>query len=281
METTEKKVTIEQFLSPGKKVVVKPIIRDNGIFTKGHDGEFKFTGCLTTICLPINAKTNSLVPILTKDEQTAFEEELNKPKGALSFYDKKNEFWRTFRVKLDKDGLVLDMGRPMDVLSYKVLQADKHIAPSWEDRFKSGEYTFALVDSEEEVKANSNRADLMKEVYKQYGKIDENVSKMQNVLKVAGKKTKSIDPKWLQAEVQKLIDSNPKNFLDIVSDKSFNTKVFIEDCLSRNILERTTRGGYKYYGGEEFANNLQEAVEFLEAGGNQDIFLKLKAQLDK
>lgn len=280
METIEK-VTIEKFLFPGKKVLVKPIVRNNGTFPAGHDGEFRYTGCVMSICLPIDSKSNSLVAILTKEEQAIFEEELNLTKGALSFYDKSAPYWRKFRVELDKDGIVLNLDNPIDVLKLKVLKVDRRIAHSWEDRLKSGEYQYALVDTAEEVKTNANKASLMQEVYKAFGKIEDSASKMQNVLKVINKRTTNKDLDFLKSEVQKLIDNNPKEFLDIVNDKSFNTKVFINDCLAKNVLERTTRGGIKMYGGEEFASSLQEAVEFLESKGNQDIYLKLKAQLDK
>jgi hypothetical protein len=65
-----------------------------------------------------------------------------------------------------------------------------------------------------------------------------------------------------------------------MEDKSFGTKAFINKALDAKALDRTVKGGYALKGGDEIGRTLSETVEFLESNKNQDIFLKLKAQID-
>lgn len=280
METTVKKLTLNDVLK-NKKIKVTPIRRDTGYLPEGHDGDFLFTGCEIGIDLRRDPSTNRLISILTAEEQELFEKTFNYEPGHLSFYKKNSEFWtKTMRVKLSKDGITLDLSDPMDYLKYKILQVAKQVAPSWEDRYKSGEYKFALVDEDEEVKSTVSRSELNSKAYRLFGKIEDSVEDMQNVLRVYGKKSSSVKKDFLQAEIQKLIDKDIKEFIKIIEDPSFKTKVLIDKALQVRAIDRTSKGGYALPGGDELGRNLAETVEFLESPRYQDILLKIKAQID-
>jgi tRNA G10 N-methylase Trm11 len=198
----------------------------------------------------------------------------------MSFY-KKTGFWPKFRVKLTKEGKTLNLSEPLDYLEYLVLLADRRVAPNWNAKYDSGEYKFALVDEEETIKDNVNKSDINKKAYKYLGKIEDSVEDMTMVIRLASNKiVKSKDVEFLQSEVQKIIDSNIKGFVEVMEDKSFGTKAFINKALDAKALDRTVKGGYALKGGDEIGRTLSETVEFLESNKNQDIFLKLKAQID-
>ena len=272
-------LTIESILK-NKKIIVKPIFRNNGNFPKGHDGEFMFTDTVWSTDLRPEPGTNRYKAILTEEERLVFEKTLNLEPGSMSFY-KKTGFWPKFRVKLTKEGKTLNLSEPLDYLEYLVLLADRRVAPNWNAKYDSGEYKFALVDEEETIKDNVNKSDINKKAYKYLGKIEDSVEDMTMVIRLASNKiVKSKDVKFLQSEVQKIIDSNIKEFVEVMEDKSFGTKAFINKALDAKALDRTVKGGYALKGGDEIGRTLSETVEFLESNKNQDIFLKLKAQID-
>ena len=272
-------LTIESILK-NKKILVKPIFRNNGNFPKGHDGEFMFTDTVWSTDLRPEPGTNRYKAILTEEERLVFEKTLNLEPGSMSFY-KKTGFWPKFRVKLTKEGKTLNLSEPLDYLEYLVLLADRRVAPNWNAKYDSGEYKFALVDEEETIKDNVNKSDINKKAYKYLGKIEDSVEDMTMVIRLASNKiVKSKDVEFLQSEVQKIIDSNIKGFVEVMEDKSFGTKAFINKALDAKALDRTVKGGYALKGGDEIGRTLSETVEFLESNKNQDIFLKLKAQID-
>jgi hypothetical protein len=272
--------TIEEVLI-NKKVKVVPIKRENGLFPKGHDGEFMYSDTVWSTCLPIDASTNSLVQIFDDEERKLLEQKLHLKEGDLSFYNKNSPYWGRFRVALTREGKVLDLSNPIDYISYKVLLANKRtIAPDWDSRNKSGEYKFALMDEEEQVKTEATKAEVNKNAWKYYGKIEDNVVEMQNVLRLYGRKTNSNKLEFLRSEISKIIETTPKEFLNIMEDPKYKIKVFIENCLSARIIEKTSVGGFALIGGDEIGRTLTETISFLESPRNQDIYLKLKAQLE-
>lgn len=272
-------MNIEEILK-NKKIIVKPIVREGSWLGPGHDGEFMFGGALFSTDLAVDARKNQLIPILNRDEQKAFEKEMQLEDGAMSFYKKNSKFWTNFRVKLDKEGTTLNLADPVDYLKWLILKTDKRVAHSWDERFNSGEYKFALVDEDQEVKAVVSRAETASKAYRLFGKIEDSVSKMQDVLRVYGKKSKSTDKDFLRAEIQKLIDKNVKEFISILEDKNYTMKVFVEKALDARALERTPNKGYALIGGDEIGRTILEVIEYLENPRNQDVYLKLKAQID-
>jgi len=266
-----------------KKVKVEPIKRGNEWLPTGHDGEFMYTDAMWSMDLPVIASTGMRRAIFTREEQKLIEKELNLPEGDLSFYDKDKGFWATnkkARVSLGKEGLVLNLMDLMDLIKYKILKENKTIAPSWAERFNSGSYKFALVDEDEKSKESNTKYELMKEVYVNFGKMESSARKMQNVLKLYGKKTTNMDLDFLRGEVQKLIDKDAKEFVKIVSDKHFNMKVLIEEGLAVRAIERNSSKAYVLAGGDLIGRTLQETIEWMENPSNSDIVLKIKAQIE-
>ena len=149
-----------------KQIRVVPILRQHqrGMFPKGHDGEFMYTGCRRGYPLAIDIKRNQLISILTKEEQDFFERELDMEPGSLSIYKKKDNFWHTFYVYIDKDGVTLNLNDPMDNLKWRVLKVNPEIAPSWEERNNSAEFMFALVDEEYLIHDEVKKSDKLKKL---------------------------------------------------------------------------------------------------------------------
>lgn len=269
---------------PNKEVKVVPVVRNGrSHLPKGHDGEFMFTGCKAGFVVPFDVKRGQLINPLTDEERVYLEKALSMKEGDLSIYKKdKENFWKSFRVYLDKEKKVLKLSDPMDYISYKVLLVVPQVAPSWEKRFDSGEYRFALVEAGYEVREQAKAADVRRKAYAYFNEIEGDRERMIDVLTVYGKKPSAgADKDFLVAAIDAII-SNPstvEKFLTIVTDKHFEKKLFIEKCLEAGALTRN-RTKYVLPGGDTIGNNIDEAIEYISNKKNSEIYATLKAQIE-
>ncbi len=265
-----------------KKVKVVSVPRNGGWLPEDHDGAFMFTGCYFETCLPIDARRKQLVQILTRDEQKFFENELFLEAGDLSIYKKKDNFWHTFRVKIDKEGLALDLADPIDNLKWRVCNVAPRIASSWEQRYQSGAYIFAIKDEEVETEAKVAKANKRKDAYKFLGKIENSAEKMRNVLRVYGKDPgKSVKTSVLYTKIDELIedDKTLTKLLSVINDTHFEMKIFLQDAIKCGVIEKNET---RYYlpGGDKIGGTRLEAMDFLKDPLNQDVYLRIKNQIE-
>jgi hypothetical protein len=274
--------TTKESILTDKKVKVVPVYRNGGWLPQGHDGEFMFTGTVCEFDLPISMKTGRLVNILTKEEQAFFEKELFLNPGDLSIYKKKDNYWHTFKVKLDKEERIFDLSDPIDNLCYRVCVVSPHVAPNWESRYQSASFQFALQDEEVIVQEKVTKANKKKDAYKFLGRVENNPDRMRNVLRVYGNKVAPNTPaNVMYTTIEELIDDDkslPK-LLAVINDPNFEMRIFIEDALSVGaILKDGTR--YTLPGGDKIGGVLNDVIDFFKDAVNQDIYLKIKNQID-
>lgn len=275
------KTGIEKFLQ-NKKVKVVPIKRHFPFLPPDHDGAFMFTGTKFTVTLPIDSRKNMLVPILTREEQDAFEKHMYKKEGDLSTYNKTNPFWASFKIELEKEGMVLDLSDPIDNLRYRILSVHPRIAPSWSERNENMAYKFALVEDDYEMSENVKRTDKLKKAYKHLGKIEDSLEQMKAFLKVYGRNNipHTADINFLIAELGKIIESDVDGYLMVANDPSFDMKSFIADAISCKAIEKDGKAALKFKGGDRFADTQADAIAFFKDPANADIYLKVKAQIE-
>ena len=285
-ETVESNNTMDSLATkylPNRKVSVKPIVREKGSWLpKGHDGEFMYSGCKRSYVLPIDGKRNQMVSILTREEQDFFERSLFLNSGDLSIYKKADNFWASykFHVDVDKEGITLDLSDPMDNLRWRVLKLNPEIAPSWADRFGSGEYKFALVEEGEQILGEVTKANKNQEAYKFLTEVENSVERMTDFLKVYGKRPAPNSKKdFLKSELQKLINSNIDEYLKVARDKDFEMKIFIDNCLEVGALLKD-KNKYSLPGGDIIGISLEDAVAYLRNKKFSDVLATLKAKLE-
>ena len=282
-------VTKRRFLED-RKIILKPIVKAGGMNPKGHDGEFMYTGTEIQFVVPFNIKKARLENPLTPEEQEYFEKVLDED---LSIHKKEKNYWTDFRIKVRKDdklmtyGYELDLNDPIDYIRWKVLQIVPEVAPDWASRNKRGEYRFALVDSREIVEDKARKADKKKKAYMWLGSVEGSKTKMANFLRVYGMRPpEDATHDWLKSEIDKLIEQpqSLNKMLEIIEDKHFDMKLFIDDAVDAGAIVKKSR---KYYlpGGDLINENdpgLDGTVEALEKYKKEgdEIYLRIVAQVN-
>lgn len=285
--TVDLRKKYSELVLSNKKVTVKAVDRKNPNMPKGYDGEFMFTGCKRTYRLP-RKQTGGYLQFLSSDEIEAYENLLGYDPGELSYFKKKDNFWDTFKISLGKEGAVLDCNDPYQSLQVKMLAVQREVAESWDERRNNpGEYWFALVDEDVEVKDRLNAAQLKAKAYKLLSKIEGSPKKMSNTLKVLGKRpTPDAKSDWLYAQLGEIIEQtqvikgvrNIHDFITVREDPDFDLRVFIEDAIKIGEIER--RGTvYHLNGGDRIGGKLDDVIEFFKDKSNSDIYKIIESQI--
>jgi hypothetical protein len=279
-----------------KKIKVMPIVREGSWLsniTKNHDGIVLFTGTGVTYSVPVTPSGNMVNVLEGESLETIkwLERELGLDDNALSPNRQRDKnFWmreKITRVKLTKDGAVLNLLNPIDYIKYLVLKCNQElIAPSWESRFDKGSYKFALVDNDIEVRESSKKADLMRDCYMEFGKISDSEAKMKGILKIYFTETKSVNKvptkttkEFLKGEINKVIDTNPKKFLAIIQDADFGVKADISEAITVGYIEKVGKARYQFKDMIDEQFTYDELVSYLKDKSNSDRYLILKQSI--
>ena len=287
-----------ELVNPLRKetVIVKFVPSPNAlVHTKGHvlsggmaDGSTK------TYVVP-RLRNGQYMNILTDSEMAYLEHIMRLEPGALSIYNKVNNFWDDSNeqgvgaVTLHKQNNYLDLSDPIDYIKYKVLLANKdYICPSLqelEDRPKAT-YQFVIVNENAETQMNLSKNDAKRQSYIQYGKLSEDSDTLRTILEIitgrpVGSMTK-LD--FLQAKTMDEIEKDPRRFLTIIKDELLPAKVLIKKSVEAGIVTR--RNDLYYYEGQPMCDNgedstLTNAARYITNVKRQELKFSLEAKLKK
>lgn len=288
MEKTTEQVKVN-FTLPDKKVMVVPVRRNGGWLPNNHEASFLFKHSYVRLVLP-RTQTGAYVDPLTQEEREYFESDnagLALKKGDLLIHKKENNFWKKYKVKLDKNVLQLNLSDPEDYIKYKVLLANKDlIAPSSSEKFAKGTYRFAIEEegyqNDEKVKAAFNK----KDAYKFFGKIDNSPTKMRdfiNVYNIRNKGNKTVPPnatsEFLIAEIEKIIEKDIVGFVALSKDATYEKQVLIFNALRAGALKRD---GMTYKTPEDITlgDSMNSVINYFDAPENSEELIKLKARIE-
>ena len=260
VDLREEKVTVKQF-------------RRNGWLPEGHDGALRYTRCAVEL-LPQVDSTGYPVTGLNEETEKFFEDKLSLSTGTLSRYNQ--DYWSKYRIKIGKEGLFLDLNNPKDLLTYELLKVHNKIANSEAEKRDSPFAEFVLTSKTQEAKADAVTVKEKRNAYKLFGAMT--AKEMAGFLKVYGKRPSDTGADFLEAEIGKIIENNPKEFVTIMEDPALLTKVFIDDCLAAGAL---VKSGSKYMlkGGDIIGYSLDETIVYLKAPENQEVLISLKSKV--
>lgn len=284
----EKKDFLVDGQLPNKKVMVLPIQENPGwVKDPKHVAFFKLENTFDRLVLPTQ-KRGMFKNAVTKEEKELIEGLLGDEID-LSIYKKqgKPSFWASFVVKLDKYGKQLDLSEPLDYLSFKVLLMNESIvAPSYETRLTKSTYRYYISDGEAEATEKKNKIGIKTKAFAAYGKMASDKSKLAAFLKVYNLVTKNtainIDPNstldFLSDQVVIIVDDNPKEFLEFVTDPLYDVRLLLAEGLSKGAVKRDSNG-YSTSDGVLLGKTVSAACSFLNLDANQDVLFGIQAKV--
>lgn len=229
------------------------------------------------------------INVLTNAEKTCLEEVMGLEYNALSIYNKTDNFWDNFMVRLTKQDNILDLSNPEDYIKYKVLLANKDfIAPSLqelEDHPKAT-YQFVIIHENEESQASKKKMNATMQAYMEFGKIQDNADILRTIIEtIDGRPTsKNSKIEFLQDKVGKLIQADAKLFVRVASDPLLSTKVLIKKAIEGGLI--SNRGGMLYLKadgtplcGDNEEPTLSIAAKYLNMPKHQELLFSLQAKL--
>jgi len=275
----EVKEIVKGFTLPNERITIRFIKRNKGLAADVGESHVisggMIEGATRKFCVPL-LRNGGLKNVLTNEEKEFFEK--GHFNGVnLSIY---SDFWKTQYVSLEKLDTILDLAVPEDYLKYKILLAwDSVIAPSLQ-QYKlenKGTYQFFITKDGEELKDRSKKLDLIKAAWKAYYKLEDNRDIMISIIYLmTGKKlSENSTMKFINTEVETLVDVRTKEFLALVEDPNFETKTLI--ALAENIgIILKKNGKYETVDGLTLAKqgeiaSLPNAVNYLIDPKNHEV----------
>lgn len=272
--------------------IVKPIEKKHlGVVPKNSGGTI-FDKAVYSFTPHRHSQTGLIITGLTKEEAAEFEEAMQLDKGSLSPYNyqdaeikkKQGKFcWANYHIKIPKEGLILDCTTANDKarLDYKLLMAFDKTAKSQAEVSLNPFAELVIFSRENEAKIEKISQDFKKNAYKKYSSMS--LTEMMEFLSVykEGKFKVSRDskPDIIDSEVGKVVEREPKEFLETVENPLYKDMAFLSSCLAAKAVFKQ---GPKYIlqGGDILGNNYLEAVTNLKSDDYNGVKISLLAKLE-
>lgn len=288
-EVLEEVKTPEQLVLENRKIRVVPIIRGRAFFPKGHDGDFMFSGCWKEYSLPKNSKTRSYFNPFGVGEQAAFEKLLNLNPGELSVSNWNSKFWGKYAVKLDKNGMELDLSEVDHALAYRIMLVSPKFAGPKDDESKLS-YQFKLVDERYAEEQYSKQSLKKVKAFTELNKLKSKKHLVDTLRLLGIKMNEESSDEALRSRLAMIIDEPPsskhkgiktiEDFLNVVEDKNSTTKLFVLDAI--DMREVLVENGDEYRlaeTGKLIARSLSGAVDWFSDIANQETKLLIQERM--
>lgn len=228
--------------------------------------------------------------VLTDNEKAYLEELLGLEVNALSVYNKKDNYWENYLIRLTKQDTILDLSNPEDYIKYKVLLANKDtVAPSMKalKEARKATYEYVIMEPNEEFSDSRNRVNNTMKCFEEFGAIKDKFDILKCIIETLDGRPINANTKieFLQAKATDLISANPKAFLETITDPLLNTKVLLKKGVEKGIISK--RGEYYYLreDGSPLCSNGEDptftiAARYLSSPENQEIKFSIEAKLN-
>jgi hypothetical protein len=274
------------FQLPNEKIEVRYIKKQKGIVTDTR--HIAYGGLLEGAYITLPAKrlrNGQYANVLSNEEKEGLEKLLSLDTGGLSIYKKENNYWDSLKVRIGKEGAYLDLNEPEDFIKSRVLESyDDLVAPNINMIDDKQTYRFVIIRKDDEAKQTLKKVDVMKEAYKLLGKLEDNREASMDFLRIKNIKVgDDTSTEWLNAEVGKILNEDPKKFVQLLKDPSYNTKVLIFKALAKGEI---VKKGSQYYSKDMVAlaepnqvASLENVITYLESNINQEYRVLLMSKI--
>lgn len=273
-----------------ERVIVKHVPKETGIVRDPKHILYggMAEGAVRWFTVP-RLTSGTYVNVLTNAEKAYLEEVMGLEYNALSIYNKVDNFWDNYQVRLTKQDNFLNLADPDDYIKYKVLLANKDmIAPSLQDLedHPKATYQFVIIHENEESQASKKKMNATMQAYMEFGKIQENADILRTIIEtIDGRPTsKNSKIEFLQEKVGKLIQADARLFVRVATDPLLSTKVLIKKAIEGGLI--SNRGGMLYLKadgsplcGDNEEPTLNIAAKYLNMPKHQELLFSLEAKL--
>ena len=273
-----------------ERVIVKHVPKETGIVRDPKHILYggMAEGAVRWLTVP-RLTSGMYVNVLTNAEKACLEEVMGLEYNALSIYNKVDNFWDNYQVRLTKQDNFLNLADPDDYIKYKVLLANKDlIAPSLQDLedHPKATYQFVIIHENEESQASKKKMNATMQAYMEFGKIQDNADILRTIIEtIDGRPTsKNSKIESLQEKVGKLIQADARLFVRVATDPLLSTKVLIKRAIEGGLI--SNRGGMLYLKadgtplcGDNEEPTLNIAAKYLNMPKHQDLKFSLEAKL--
>lgn len=275
-----------------ERVIVKHVPKETGIVRDPKHILYggMAEGAVRWLTVP-RLTSGMYVNVLTNAEKACLEEVMGLEYNALSIYNKVDNFWDNYQVRLTKQDNFLNLADPDDYIKYKVLLANKDlIAPSLQDLedHPKATYQFVIIHENEESQASKKKMNAAMQAYMEFGKIQENADILRTIIEtIDGRPTsKNSKIEFLQEKVGKLIQADARLFVRVATDPLLSTKVLIKKAIEGGLI--SNRGGMLYLkaDGTPLCEDNEEptlniAAKYLNMPKHQELKFAIEAKLKK
>lgn len=275
-----------------ERVIVKHVPKETGIVRDPKHILYggMAEGAVRWLTVP-RLTSGMYVNVLTNAEKACLEEVMGLEYNALSIYNKVDNFWDNYQVRLTKQDNFLNLTDPDDYIKYKVLLANKDlIAPSLQDLedHPKATYQFVIIHENEESQASKKKMNATMQAYMEFGKIQENADILRTIIEtIDGRPTsKNSKIEFLQEKVGKLIQADARLFVRVATDPLLSTKVLIKKAIEGGLI--SNRGGMLYLkaDGTPLCEDNEEptlniAAKYLNMPKHQELKFAIEAKLKK
>lgn len=273
-----------------ERIIVKHVPKETGIVRDPKHILYggMAEGAVRWLTVP-RLTSGMYVNVLTNAEKACLEEVMGLEYNALSIYNKVDNFWDNYQVRLTKQDNFLNLADPDDYIKYKVLLANKDlIAPSLQDLedHPKATYQFVLIHENEESQASKKKMNATMQAYMEFGKIQENADILRIIIEtIDGRPTsKNSKIEFLQEKVGKLIQADARLFVRVATDPLLSTKVLIKKAIEGGLI--SNRGGMLYLkaDGTPLCEDNEEptiniAAKYLNMPKHQELKFVIEAKL--
>lgn len=244
-----------------------------------------------TIGISAPLLTNKIGKIFTQEELQVLGEALGEDLGPRAPFwkemrvDENNMRVGIFPIFLGKSGDLLNKKNPEDYIKIRILENSNIVATSPEDaKNRSTEVRFMLINKKDIHKEELQSINYKREANRLYGKIEDKAEVLSYVIRQNGKAVSDNQTlEFLQTEVYKILERDPRFFVSVVSDPLLNTKILLKEYIRYNLVQVNKDLYYDLEGNklslDGKVNSFDNAAEFLDSGLGSETKLVLDAKL--
>jgi len=210
---------------------------------------------------------------LSKEDEEYFQSKLGiADLSPLSVY------WDEFRVKTSEKPTILYLANPEDELKYKFLINHKRVAESITDP-SIGIKDYYIVDDSKEAEVIMRGASEKIKANKIFSGLSTENKK--DILRLYPGYTNlgSVSDEIVDSKLYTELEKKPGVFILHAEDKKRDSKVFLKDLVSAEIL-RKNKSSY-YYGDDFIGHDEETAINYIEDPARQSLKIDLMSQLSK